>query len=55
VRTAAPKDVAFGASAEILLVVGLLRIVCFKNGAAYYLHRTSLIIRLSLFVAIGLL
>jgi putative membrane protein len=48
-------DAVYGASAGIVLVIGLLRVGHFEKGAAYYLHSLPFIAKLSLFVLIGLL
>jgi putative membrane protein len=48
-------DALYGASAGVLLVVGLLRVFYFEKGAAYYFHSAPFIAKLALFVAVGLL
>ena len=48
-------DALYGASAGILLLVGLLRVFYFEKGAAYYFHSAPFIAKLVLFVAVGLL
>jgi putative membrane protein len=48
-------DRIFGASAGLVLVVGLLRVFYFEKGAAYYFHSAPFIAKLSLFVIVGLL
>jgi putative membrane protein len=48
-------DAVYGASAGLLLLVGLLRVFYFEKGAAYYFHSAPFIAKLSLFVAVGLL
>lgn len=48
-------DTMFGASAGVLLVVGLLRVVYFEKGAAYYFHNAYFIAKLSLFLLAALL
>jgi putative membrane protein len=48
-------DALYGASAGILLVVGLLRVFYFEKGAAYYFHSAPFIAKLVLFIAVGLL
>ena len=48
-------DGIFGAASGAILVVGLLRVFFFEKGAAYYFHSVTFIIKLSLFVAVGLL
>lgn len=54
-RTILIADAVFGASAATILVVGFLRVFFFEKGAAYYLHSTPFIAKLSLFAVIGLL
>ena len=48
-------DAAYGLSAVVLLVAGLLRVFYFEKGAAYYFHSAPFIGKLALFAAIGLL
>jgi putative membrane protein len=47
-------DLAFGISAGVVLVIGLLRVFYFEKGAAYYFHSIPFIVKLSLFAAVGL-
>jgi putative membrane protein len=55
VRRLRALDAVYGASAGVLLVVGLLRVFYFEKGAAYYFHSAPFIAKLSLFVAVGLI
>jgi putative membrane protein len=48
-------DLAFGTSAGIVLVLGLLRAVYFEKGASYYFHSVPFVAKLSLFLMVGLL
>ena len=48
-------DLVFGASAGVVLLVGLLRVFYFEKGASYYFHSAPFIAKLALFVAVGLL
>jgi putative membrane protein len=48
-------DLAFGISAGIVLVVGLLRVFYFEKGASYYFHSGPFIAKLSLFIIVALL
>lgn len=48
-------DAIFGASAGIVLTVGLLRVFWFEKGAAYYFHSIPFIAKASLFVFVALL
>lgn len=47
-------DMIYGMSAGILLVVGLLRVVYFEKGAAFYFGNWVFIAKLSLFILVGL-
>ena len=47
-------DLAFGISAGVVLVIGLLRVFYFEKGAGYYFHSIPFIVKLSLFAAVGL-
>jgi putative membrane protein len=47
-------DSIYGASAGVLLVVGLLRVFYFEKGAGYYLNSIPFFIKLGLFIAVGL-
>lgn len=55
VRRLKAVDAVFGASAGLLLVIGLLRVAHFEKGAAYYFHNGFFLAKLSLFIAVGLL
>jgi putative membrane protein len=48
-------DMVYGMAAGLLLVVGLLRVVYFEKGAAFYFGNPSFIAKLGLFIAVGLL
>jgi putative membrane protein len=48
-------DAVFGASAGVLLVVGLLRVFYFEKGASYYFTSHAFLGKLVLFVIIGLI
>lgn len=48
-------DLVFGASAGIVLIVGILRVFYFEKGATYYFHSAPFIAKVSLFVIVGLL
>jgi putative membrane protein len=54
-RRIAVIDALYGASAGLLLVVGLLRVFYFEKGGAYYFHSAPFIAKLALFIAVGLL
>jgi putative membrane protein len=48
-------DTIFGASAAVLLIVGLLRVFYFEKGASYYFTSHAFLGKFALFVIIGLL
>jgi putative membrane protein len=48
-------DAVFGASAGVLLVVGLLRVFYFEKGASYYFTSHAFLGKLVLFLIIGLI
>lgn len=48
-------DQLYGASALAILVVGSLRLFYFEKGANYYFYSGPFIVKLALFVAVGLL
>lgn len=48
-------DAAYGASAGVVLVAGLLRVFLFEKGAQYYFANPYFLAKLALFVALGLL
>jgi len=54
-RKLAVTDAVLGASATVLLVVGLLRVFYFEKGAAYYFHNHAFLTKFSLFVVVALL
>ena len=48
-------DLALGASASALLVVGFLRVFYFEKGAPYYFHSVPFIAKVTLFIIVFLL
>jgi putative membrane protein len=48
-------DGIYGASAALLLVVGLLRVFFFEKGAAYYFSNHAFLSKLALFILVALL
>ena len=54
-RRLALADMVLGISAGVLLVVGLLRVLYFEKGAAFYFNNGAFIAKLVLFVAVALL
>lgn len=53
-RRLALADAVFGASAGLVLGVGITRAVWFEKGMDYYLHSAPFIAKLALFLAVGL-
>lgn len=48
-------DAAYGISAGILIVVGLLRVFFFEKGSAFYLNNSMYWVKMGLFILVGLL
>lgn len=48
-------DAIFGAAATAVLVVGLLRVVYFEKGSAYYWHDSYFLLKFTAFIAAGLI
>lgn len=48
-------DQLFGATATVLVIVGLLRVVYFEKGAAYYFGNGFFLAKFVLFIAAGLI
>jgi putative membrane protein len=48
-------DMGYGISAGLLLAVGLVRVFYLEKGAGYYFHNGFFLLKLALFIAIGLL
>jgi putative membrane protein len=48
-------DLVLGVAAGALLVIGLLRVFFFEKGASYYFHSHAFLLKLSLFILVGLL
>ena len=48
-------DIIFGICAGIILVVGLIRVFHFEKGASYYFHSIPFMIKIALFILMGLL
>ncbi|MEO8974763.1 MAG: DUF2214 family protein [Casimicrobiaceae bacterium] len=48
-------DAVFGISAGIVLVAGIVRVLYFEKGPAYYLHDVAFIVKMLLFALVGLL
>jgi putative membrane protein len=54
-RSLLRMDAVYGVSAMILIVVGILRVQYFEKGASYYLHSVPFLLKMALFLAVGLL
>jgi putative membrane protein len=54
-RSLLRMDAAYGISASVLLVVGLIRVFQTEKGAEYYFHSGPFIAKLSLFIIVALL
>ncbi|MFN3492470.1 MAG: DUF2214 family protein [Anaerolineales bacterium] len=48
-------DTAYGISAGILIIVGLLRVYFFEKGSAFYLNNSMYWIKMGLFILAGLI
>jgi putative membrane protein len=48
-------DLIYGVAAMVVIAVGILRVVYFEKGAAYYLHSIPFIVKMSSFALVGLL
>jgi putative membrane protein len=48
-------DLVYGASAGLVFLVGVARVLYFEKGADYYLHSIPFIAKLALFLVVGLL
>jgi putative membrane protein len=48
-------DLIFGASATLLLIVGLMRVMWFEKGPAYYWHDIYFLIKFGAFIAAALI
>jgi len=53
-RRIAGIDALYGASAGVLLIVGLLRVFYFEKGGTYYFQSAPFIAKLALFIAVAL-
>ncbi len=48
-------DRIYGVSAILILIFGLLRVVYFEKGADYYVSNTFFLLKIGLFIVVGLL
>jgi putative membrane protein len=48
-------DIIFGASAAVVLIIGLLRVEFFEKGPAYYWHDVFFLTKFSAFILAGLI
>ena len=54
-RRLAATDAVVGISAGVLLVVGVLRVMYFEKGAAFYVNNAAFIAKMALFAVVALL
>jgi putative membrane protein len=54
-RTLLRMDSVYGLSAIVLLVVGFVRVFSTEKGAGYYFHSGPFLVKLALFIVVGLL
>ncbi len=54
-RSVLRMDMVYGIAATVLLVVGLLRVFYTEKGSAYYFASGSFLVKLTLFIVVGLL
>jgi len=54
-RSILRADRVYGIAAMFIIVVGVLRVLYFEKGAAYYVHSVPFIVKMSLFAIVGLL
>ena len=54
-RTLLRMDSVYGLSATILLIVGFVRVFQTEKGSDYYFHSWPFLVKLALFIAVGLL
>lgn len=48
-------DAIYGALAGLVLIIGGLRVMYFEKGAAYYMHSAPFIVKMILFLIVGLI
>lgn len=48
-------DAIYGMSAGLILLLGVLRVMIFEKGAAYYLHSGPFYAKMALFILVGLI
>jgi len=54
-RSILRMDVAYGIAAVVLLIVGFGRVLYTEKGPTYYLHSLPFLVKISLFLIVGLL
>src|SRR5687767_15485356 len=54
-RTLLRMDSVYGLSATILLIVGFVRVFQTEKGSDYYFHSGPFLVKLALFIVVGLL
>ncbi|MES2073550.1 MAG: DUF2214 family protein [Pseudomonadota bacterium] len=47
-------DALYGMSAGLILILGFLRVVYFEKGADYYLHSGPFMVKMALFLVVGI-
>lgn len=48
-------DAIYGVSAILILIIGSLRVMYFEKGADYYMHSAPFIVKMILFIIVGLI
>jgi len=48
-------DSIYGVSAMLIVVMGILRVIYFEKGTAYYLHNHAFMLKMTAFIVVGLL
>ena len=48
-------DLVYGASAGLVFVIGVIRVLYFEKGADYYLHSIPFLAKVAIFLMVGLL
>jgi len=55
VRKIMRYDTIYGAFAGAVLIIGALRVMYFEKGPLYYMHSTPFMVKMALFIAVGLI
>ncbi|MES2026829.1 MAG: DUF2214 family protein [Pseudomonadota bacterium] len=48
-------DAIYGVAAGLIIIIGGLRVMYFEKGADYYMHSAPFIIKMALFIVVGLI